>query len=324
MSSKQIEIVVSYRHAGDLSTVRERRWEIELPVSRRLTVVEDAAVALYRGDGYHHQSVQVDAGEVLGGPDDGQVCALLRALPAQWAAAEAAEAAEKAERDRVRLEQERADLLVALSEPPAADRVFSDGSSFDSRLRGEVPEDLRGQRAQLLAQCTALRIAESEARAAAERAKEEAKTAKVEARRQYIATWAAEHGSARLKAQLEAGLDGWPLYLHERLAADLGAEVELDNDGGDPEPLINPTIEQMVVAAQLATGLQVCGQVPEGQPAIRAATVSAITFEAEDGDNDGYGAPESETRVYACATWRPGPAELFAERQVRLLCPESD
>ena len=55
--------------------------------------------------------------------------------------------------------------------------------------------------------------------------------------------WINQNGSSRLQKQLKVGLDGWPLYLHERLAIEFPG-FELDRDGNDKEHK-NPTEAQL-------------------------------------------------------------------------------
>jgi len=101
--------------------------------------------------------------------------------------------------------------------------------------------------------------ARRETEAAERNAREEAAKIKKEAakerRRAETAKWASEHGSKRLCDMLALGRDGWPLYLHERLAADY-PHAELDNDGSDSDCL-TPS------AASLATCWMVAGRMIE-------------------------------------------------------------
>ena len=101
----------------------------------------------------------------------------------------------------------------------------------------------------------ARRETEATERKAREEAAKIKKEAAKERRRAETAKWASEHGSKRLCDMLALGRDGWPLYLHERLAADY-PHAELDNDGTDSDCL-TPS------AASLATCWMVAGRMIE-------------------------------------------------------------
>jgi len=73
-----------------------------------------------------------------------------------------------------------------------------------------------------------------------------------------ITEWSASHGSDRLEMQLEQGYDGWPLYLHERLAHDfkiMGLELNLDEDADEYDELRNPQEEWLSYANVVAEEL---------------------------------------------------------------------
>ncbi len=172
-----------------------------------------------------------------------------------------------------------------------------------------------------LAQCRELLNAKIELETAAAAEKKAQEDLQKAARGKYIREWAAEHGSERLRLQLAAGLDGWPLYLHERLISDLGENAQLDNDGDDQDPLTNPTIEQLETAKDLASNLLGLGQIlPErsGDEVLRHVQILPIKFDEDDEGNDGF------TIVYARAIWTPGPPELFHKYDVRVRCPDED
>ena len=125
-------------------------------------------------------------------------------------------------------------------------------------------------------------------------------------RNEYIAAWAAEHGSERLRGQIALGLSGWPQYLHERLAFDfddsLYYNVELDN-GGNHEEIINPSMDLVDRGKLLRDRLVELG--------ITSSDIAFYEIALPD-DPHNCGAQQ-----YVCFTYRPGPEELFDEKWIR-------
>lgn len=119
-------------------------------------------------------------------------------------------------------------------------------------------------------------------------------------RRVYIKDWSIYHGSDRLKGQLELGLDGWPLYLHDRLACDLGKFYELNNDGIE-EDIKNPSSELVEAGLELKTNLVSLGY---ENPSIRLVN---LLFEADMDDAD----------CVVFDNYWPGPKELFNKVSIR-------
>jgi len=83
-------------------------------------------------------------------------------------------------------------------------------------------------------------------------------------RSEIIAEWAAEYGSDRLRDQIEMGLDGWPLYLHERLAHDFSGlwhDVVLRQrcKKGGVHEIKNPDREKLDIMQLFAAYLETIG-----------------------------------------------------------------
>lgn len=334
-------VKIEWNKAGEAVGTRQIVLEVEVPVIGRDTnLVEDAILQLplrrevYGVDraelvGQDHGDASssevtwyVPAGEKEAAPEPDVVLALLRAEPARRTAAALEVRLARETREKEYLEKKIAELEQELSVP--AEKCQGENTyPATVYVPPGIPEDLRVRAEEYKLELK--RIA-SENRARVDREQEkksQAKEARAQRKKDYIAAWAAVHGSARLQAQVAAGLDGWPLYLHERLAMDLGPDVELDNDGSDPEPLINPTLGQMEVAAGLASKLLACGQVEKGQVATSKVAVASIQFDPEEDAEYGE-EQEPEVRVYACCDWFPGDPELFSMRSVRVACPGAD
>jgi hypothetical protein len=70
-------------------------------------------------------------------------------------------------------------------------------------------------------------------------------------RPKVIREWAKEYGSPRLQEQIAQGYEGWPLYLHERLAQDFPG-AKLDMDAWDYDMVLNPTEEELQLTREVA------------------------------------------------------------------------
>lgn len=171
---------------------------------------------------------------------------------------------------------------------------------------------------------------ERDATRAEQEAKDAAKQERDDTRAAEIKEWAAEHGSTRLKAQIELGLDGWPLYLHERLTADWTpvtgpgtddfASPELDNDGEHGVTLVNPSLLLAKAAKQIATRAVELGLAADIDDAIGSIEIVPIEFAI---DSDDYSEEEMcERQEYVTfAGYRPG-SEAFETKTIRFRCEE--
>jgi len=71
-------------------------------------------------------------------------------------------------------------------------------------------------------------------------------------RDEEIRNWVAYHGSETLKLQLSCGYRGWPLYLHERAAFEIGVPAHLEKDAESWDPVLSPTLEQLQYEMELS------------------------------------------------------------------------
>ncbi len=152
------------------------------------------------------------------------------------------------------------------------------------------------------------------------RAEQEARDAAKQAidaqRAEEIKAWAETCGSARLTEQLRQGGDGWPLYLHERMAADL-PHCELDNDGEHGDVVINPTKDQLAIARQIAARAIELELYADEQEAFEHIEIVRIEFEEDD-------MHDPATLVYVTFDgYRPG-SEVFETKTIRFCCASGD
>jgi hypothetical protein len=325
-------VKIEWNKAGEAAGTRQIVLEVPVPVvGRETNPLEDAILQLpMRSGGYDEKCEEtagqdfgdvgspevvwyVTAGERFSAPEPAEVLFLLREEPARRAAGAQAKRESREREEKERRDRQAAELEQELRVPPA-ERQGQGTYPVALFVPPGMPKELV-VRAEEYRVELAMVLGVNRARERADREKiQQEKEARAQRRREYIAGWAAIQGSARLQAQVAAGMEGWPLYLHERLAADLGPDAELDNDGSDPEPLINPTFEQMVAAADLASRLLACGQVEKGEVAIRKVTVAKITFAPDEDD------PYPVVLTYTCCDWTPGDPELFEVHSVRVAC----
>ena len=150
------------------------------------------------------------------------------------------------------------------------------------------------------------RIAEDRQAAEKEAVEKEAEAQKAA----EISDWTASHGSERLRMQLQQGMDGWPLYLHERLEHEIPG-AELDNDG-ENEDIASPTVDAMAMANKLRDLLVLCDK---GSPeeVIQGISPKLVRMSFDDECND----INEHDPVYACYDgWQPGSA--FKGYRVRM------
>ena len=108
-----------------------------------------------------------------------------------------------------------------------------------------------------LAAYNAAKLAEYHLQKEAERAETERVEAEKEARQAArdgeISAWAQEFGSERLRLQVEDGYTGWPLYLTERAAHDVGLDgVRPKKEASEWDVLVSPTLEQLLLEREVA------------------------------------------------------------------------
>jgi len=125
------------------------------------------------------------------------------------------------------------------------------------------------------------------------------KAEREERRKKYIADWAQQHGSDRLKKQVEQGFVGWPLYLHEKIGHDFGEIIEnrkvvLDNNDSYEGEIDNPNLEYLEIGELVLQRIKKLEQ---------ELTIEYCRYRC-DGNQDQYDAISIED-------YRPGPKDAF-------------
>jgi len=142
-------------------------------------------------------------------------------------------------------------------------------------------------------------------------------------RPKIIRKWAQDHGSSRLREQIEQGYEGWPLYLHERLAQDFPG-AKLDKHAWDYDMVLNPTEEELKLTRDFAERIYDLELVDEFEQAF-----SKMKLRAYDVDEEypAVGGSEIITREVHCIVfkeYRPGgSSNAFSSKTIRIDLPRS-
>jgi hypothetical protein len=137
-------------------------------------------------------------------------------------------------------------------------------------------------------------------------------------RPKIIREWAQKHGSPRLKEQIAQGYEGWPLYLHERLAYDF-PNAKLDKNAWDYSMVLNPTEEELELTRKLAERVLELGLAASLEDAF-----SKIKLRAYDIDEEYpvVGGSDSITREIHCIVFNayiPGDSpNAFSSKTIRI------
>jgi hypothetical protein len=137
-------------------------------------------------------------------------------------------------------------------------------------------------------------------------------------RPKIIREWAQEYGSSRLKEQIVQGYEGWPLYLHERLAYDFPG-AKLDKKAWDYDMVLNPTEEELQITRSFADRILELGLADDLESAF-----SRIKLRAYDVDEEypAMGGTEIITREVHCIVfnnYRPGgSSNAFSSKTIRI------
>lgn len=325
-----MKIVIRWKKATDEGYPRHRVVEIDTPVTRETTALEDAVLGLPQ-----KIIAQID-GPLESTPTDEQCIEAIEAALLLFRAKEAkaeSEARDAAERSCIETVDRAQKFLL------------EDG--FDHNVWADLPSSLWPEGSQLYridpdlarqvkAEHDRRTAAEEEAQAqrrekneAAAKRKAAEKQKNQEARTSEKLAWIEQHGSPRLLLQVEAGLDGWPLYLHERLAADLpeglddygGDQWELDNDGVNGDTLVNPSRQAVEMLIKSAARLVELKLEPDRKAALANLTIRRIEFPSDD-DPDGYGCDETEvpSGIYLVySSYRPGQHPGWSSKSIRIV-----
>jgi len=171
---------------------------------------------------------------------------------------------------------------------------------------------IRAHAAKLAAEERAKKDIEASERKAREKAAQVEQEVAKERRHAEIAEWAANHGSKRLRDLLALGRTGWPLYLHERLAADY-PDAELDNDGVDHDRL-TPSAEALVICKTVAARMVELGHADTCEQALKDVLDVKIIENQEAG---------SKAEYAVLADYRPGKDPSWAAKSIRWEVPET-
>ena len=304
-----ISVKIMWTKTGD--TVPYRRQidlSVEYPVTGDTTAIQDVLLQL-PDQGSFVNSIRIKD-ELAEPPRDEIVVERINRLAGELAKKARAEKARVAEEQQKTLQRDRAII----------EKWLASDDDLES-LPGYVcyPDDMRDAIYDRNAQ---IRAAQDEAARVAEDARDK-KEAERKARRVQrdceIAEWANQYGSKRLCEQIDQGLDGWPLYLSERMAVDLPEGTELDNDGTDLALEVNPTDHQLSVARELATTVVALRLYQDLDDAFEAIEIRRIELDPEDGfDCDYDDPPEDRTHIYVIMSgYRPG-SENFDTKSIRI------
>ncbi len=329
-----MEIIIKWKKATDEGYPRQLSVEIKTPVERETTDMENTLLGLPDGGQLRCDngclvfvSPQIDQPLETAPTDEQCITAIEVALLV--ARAKVA----KCDRERIEREQREDAEAVArgqryIQDPEHTgiqDYTVSQIDRVDPALADRVRAEKERRRA-AEEEAQAQRRKKNEA-AAKREASEKQKNQ--EARTSEKLAWIEQHGSPRLLLQVEAGLDGWPLYLHERLAADLpeglddygGDQWELDNDGVNGDTLVNPSRQAVEMLIKSAARLVELKLEPDRKAALANLPIRRIEFPSDD-DPDGYGCDETEvpSGIYLVySSYRPGQHPGWSSKSIRIV-----
>lgn len=302
-----ISVKIMWTKLGDTMMYRRQiDLSVEYPVTGDTTAIQDALLQL--PDRGAFVSVIKIEGELAEPPRDEIVVERINQLARKLAEKVFAEEARVAEEQQKTLQRDRAIIEKWL----VADDLES--------LPGYVcyPDDMR---AAIYDRNAQIRAAQDEAARVAEVARDK-KEAERKARRVQrdceIAEWANQYGSKRLCEQIDQGLDGWPLYLHERMDAELPSGADLDNDGSDLNLVTNPTEHQLSIARELATTAVALELADNLNAAFEMIEIRRIELDPDDGFDYDVNRPEEYIHTYVVMSgYRPG-TKNFDTKSIRI------
>jgi hypothetical protein len=131
------------------------------------------------------------------------------------------------------------------------------------------------------------------------------KEAKQAAQKAFITQWASEHGSERLRSQVELGYNARSLFLQEKIALDFpGCRMELDNAADGYDVVHNPELDDLQTEVEVIKVLVQLGLVT----AESAHEMTKIAYTTEEDEESG----ESERKYYLVIEgYYPGPKDIF-------------
>ena len=293
-----VKVAVTWHKPGEVATARQQVWQMEVPASGETTAEQDLLLTLREDVEWHRTH---DAGERTEAPGLPELAAAVTAINA---AADARREEDAARHERQEAEKREREAAEVVKYTEAAQNYVNRGG--DPVGRGTILQslvmapELAWNYKRITSKLPAELVEAVEAQFEADRKAHFARVeddkrgvaAREAARQAEITAWAQEHGSDRLKAQIEAGLDGWPLYLHERLGADLGEAAQLCKSAAEWDLADNPTLPQLQQRARVAA-----------LPGVVSAEVRLRDDDLYDWDEDEEGASYTG---FVVARWRPG------------------
>lgn len=339
--SKQLTLTVQYSKPGDVrKNTREKIWKMDLPVTAVTDPIQDLLLTLIPENEY---GVRIDSYTYIypGEKDqitDGDLQEIVRAVnkPIQEriekSILEKQEKKEREEADKRKfLEECKAEIRFVLeSELPIGKWMSSQqtftrksllngdiGYEFDSNCYRKVKDDLHLADEDWENFRNTLKLdydqkQERSVREFAEKhAREEADRAEREkAQTDFVANWTKDHGSDRLKTQLQMGYDGIVQFYQEKLHYDFPElDIKLMEDAEDFDSVRNPTMEQLEVEKKAAS-LMCLREIVDTFDTAKIMT--RVAFDDVQ-DEDEYGDPGEKTRVYyvVISGYRFGPKTIF-------------
>jgi hypothetical protein len=140
-------------------------------------------------------------------------------------------------------------------------------------------------------------------------------------RKKFIRDWAPENGSRRLREQVAQGYEGWPLYLHERLALDF-PHAKLDKDAWDYDMVLNPNDEELTRTRKFAERVVELGLAKDLEDAFSKIKVRAYDVEEEFPVLGGSDIITREVHCIVFNAYRPGNSpNAFSKKTIRIDLP---
>jgi hypothetical protein len=330
-------ITIEWKILTDDGHPRRRTVEIETPVERDTTALEDAVLAvpdIYNGHVriFHqgfcaYRTPKVETPQESPPTDEQCVEAIRAAVDAAWS--------NVSEQARLQGEREQAKDAEAVSmarrfledetDPYLSMRYRDRLDRIDPVVAGQV-DSVKALRKKVMEKKNEAARKERN-RLSGEKAKQEGAVSAL----RYIEklAWIEQHGSTRLQRQIEAKMSGWPLYLHERLAADLDDYEEtqrwgLDNNGAYGDDVVNPSEEAIQMMLTIADRLVEIELEPDKKAALANLVIRTIEFPPDDNDDEyDYDEVEIQAGTYLVYdNYRPGLHPSWSVKSVRILMDE--
>jgi len=137
-------------------------------------------------------------------------------------------------------------------------------------------------------------------------------------RPKIIQEWAQKYGSFRLQEQISQGYEGWPLYLHERLAHDFPGAA-LDKAAWDYAMVLNPTEEELKCTREFAERILDLELADDWEDAFAKIKLRAYDVEEEFPVMGGSEIIVREAHCMVFKDYRPGgSSNAFFSKTIRI------